>query len=99
MMRFLGWPEPRILDFLARQLDLGINSRGGPRDRNAVRVHAARLLLKIPVTTARPASSSRPVPGTAPRPALPPPSRAPFAARTPGPGRAAGDSASEPDRR
>jgi hypothetical protein len=60
MMRDLGLPEPRILDFLAHEMDLRVNSRGGPRDRNEVRVQAARLLLMMPVATTPETAPSRP---------------------------------------
>ncbi len=81
MMRFFGWPEPRILDYLVGELDWTVNSRGGPRDSNAARVRAARLLLTMPIkppsrgssataTPSRPAgrAASRPVAGVAPAP-------------------------------
>jgi hypothetical protein len=48
LMRVNGVPETLILDYLANELDATRNSRGGPRDRNEVRVRAARLLLKYP---------------------------------------------------
>jgi hypothetical protein len=73
MMRFLGWPEPRILDYLVGEHDWTIRGRGGPRDANSARVLAARLLLTMPIKPAsRPATASatpaRPAGRTAPRP-------------------------------
>jgi hypothetical protein len=48
-LRRQGLPEPMILDVLANELDLQIRGRrGGPKDRNGVRVEAARILLKYP---------------------------------------------------
>lgn len=57
MMRMYGIPEPTILDTIARDLHKTMNTRGGPRDEEEVRVRAAWFLLNIPVGSAR-----RPVP-------------------------------------
>ncbi len=51
LMRRYGMPETIIFDYLANELDHYRNMRGGPRDRNEVRVRAARLLLTYPPTT------------------------------------------------
>jgi hypothetical protein len=61
MIRRLGLPEPMVLDYLAHELHNTINTRGGPRDQNEVRVRAAQLLLNIPITPP-PASTSAPRP-------------------------------------
>lgn len=76
MMRSVGLPETLILDDLAHGFHKQLNSRGGPRDQNEVRVRAARELLSVPVAATRkpsaPAASTRPasIPpdGRAPRP-------------------------------
>ncbi|MFO0910904.1 MAG: hypothetical protein U0794_21615 [Isosphaeraceae bacterium] len=49
LMRLAGLPEPMIFDFLANKLHRTLNTRGGPRDENEVRVRAARLLLSYPL--------------------------------------------------
>jgi hypothetical protein len=68
-MRRLGLPEPMILDYLSNELDHLRGSREGPRDRNEVRVLAARILLKVPLTPSLPPPSvTAPAPGPAPRP-------------------------------
>ena len=48
MLRSQGVPEPVILDVLAHEEHNKINTRGGPRDRNEVLAHAAKLLLEYP---------------------------------------------------
>jgi hypothetical protein len=53
LMRSAGLPEPVILDYLAHGLHKTLNSRGGPRDEDEVRVRAGRLLLQFPVSTAK----------------------------------------------
>lgn len=58
-MRSFGIPEPMILDSIANELHRTMNSRGGPRDENEVRVRAAKELLKYPVTPTRKATASR----------------------------------------
>lgn len=52
-MRACGLPEPVILDFLAHKLHKTINTRGGPRDENGVRINAAQMLLGIPLPVTR----------------------------------------------
>jgi hypothetical protein len=49
-LRKVGVPEPGVLDFLANELHRYVNSRNGPRDKDDVRVHAAKqlLLMKLP---------------------------------------------------
>jgi hypothetical protein len=71
LMRSLGLPEPVILDKLCHLLHKTINTRGGPRDPNEVRVRAARLLLSFPIVQGRdtpPAAAALPVSRTATRP-------------------------------
>jgi hypothetical protein len=50
VLRKVGVPEPGVLDFLANELHHYVNSRNGPRDKDDVRVHAARqlLLMRLP---------------------------------------------------
>ncbi len=63
-LRKQGLPEPMILDILARDLDKQIRGkRGGPRDRNGVRVRAALLLLNYPPPP-MPEENSAAAPGT-----------------------------------
>jgi hypothetical protein len=57
-MRACGLPETVILDYLAHKLHRTLNTRGGPRDENEVRVRAAQLLLSLPVVTPHPAASA-----------------------------------------
>ncbi|MBY0396703.1 MAG: hypothetical protein K2X91_09585, partial [Thermoleophilia bacterium] len=59
-MRSCGLPETVILDYLAHKLHPTINSRGGPRDADEVRIRAARMLLAIPVTGAPAAALNGP---------------------------------------
>jgi hypothetical protein len=47
-LRADGLPEARILDFLAHDLDSTIGTRGGPANRDGVRVRAALRLLQFP---------------------------------------------------
>ncbi|WP_165222644.1 hypothetical protein [Aquisphaera insulae] len=47
LIRSLGVPEPAVLDFLANELDHSLNTRNGPRDRDNVRIQAAKQLLTI----------------------------------------------------
>ncbi|GAC1465333.1 MAG: hypothetical protein NVSMB9_04840 [Isosphaeraceae bacterium] len=65
LMRSLGVPEPLILDQLARGIHPTLNSRGGPRDEDEVRVKAAELLMSIPIRPTRRNPSSLPMPATA----------------------------------
>jgi hypothetical protein len=44
--RSLGLPEPAILNLLSDELVFQIGTREGPRNRNDVRIRAARMLLK-----------------------------------------------------
>lgn len=60
MMRTWGWPEPKILDYLAHDFDLMIGARGGPRSKDDVRVWAARLLLSLPPTPRPVAEAGKP---------------------------------------
>jgi hypothetical protein len=46
MLRSLGMPEPGILDYLANSIDRSRNSRNGPHSSDAVRVTAAKQLLR-----------------------------------------------------
>jgi hypothetical protein len=50
-LRAAGLPEARILDFLASELDHTIGTRGGPANRDEVRVRAAQRLLQYPPTS------------------------------------------------
>jgi hypothetical protein len=84
LMRVVGVPEPLILDQICHEFDKVMNTRGGPRSEDEVRVRAARALLAIPLRPARKPStasgepqpspgpdahaSSRPAPGPGPRP-------------------------------
>ena len=52
LMRACALPEPVILDYLAHKLHKLINTRGGPRDENDVRIKAAQLLLATPLPNA-----------------------------------------------
>ena len=52
MMRGVGVPEPLVLDQLCHEFDKLINTRGGPRTEDEVRVRAARALLALPVSPA-----------------------------------------------
>ena len=61
IMRGLGFPEPVILDFLAKKVDKSKNSRGGPRTKEEVRVLAAKILLSFPL-----AAPSRSTPAAPP---------------------------------
>ena len=47
MLRKLGVPEPRLLDFLANEIHRSINSRNGPKDSSDVLIDAAKQLLNI----------------------------------------------------
>lgn len=47
-MRSCGLPETVVLDFLSHKIHQTMNTRGGPRDANEVRIWAARLLLSYP---------------------------------------------------
>ena len=47
MLRKLGVPEPRLLDFLANEICRSINSRNGPKDSSDVLIDAAKQLLNI----------------------------------------------------
>jgi hypothetical protein len=47
-LRALGLPEARVLDFMARELDHTIGTRGGPANQDGVRVRAAQRLLLFP---------------------------------------------------
>ena len=61
LMRLQGLPEPVILDALANELDPMIRGkRGGPKDRNGVRVVAAKLLLTFPPPPVPEESSATP---------------------------------------
>jgi hypothetical protein len=51
-LRAAGLPEARIFDFLASELDRTMGTRGGPANRDAVRVRAAQRLLQYPPTAA-----------------------------------------------
>jgi hypothetical protein len=53
LMRSAGLPEPVILDYLAHGLHMTLNTRGGPRDKDEVRVRAGKLLLQFPLATAK----------------------------------------------
>jgi hypothetical protein len=66
VLRKVGVPEPGVLDFLANELHHYVNSRNGPRDKDDVRVQAAKqlLLLKLPRISA---ASSAENPTTQPR--------------------------------
>jgi hypothetical protein len=67
LLRSIGLPEPAILDYLAHDLHKHINTRGGPRDEDEVRVRAARLLLSLPLPTSRrPSAEPVAVPSASP---------------------------------
>jgi hypothetical protein len=53
MLRAQGVPEPMILDLLAHEQHVNINTRGGPRDQNEVLASAAKILLTYPPTAPR----------------------------------------------
>ena len=84
MMRYLGLPEPKILDYVAHRYHPTIHARGGPRDENEVRVRAARALLAMPLASAPGTPSmawvfrpgSQPV-AAGPKPIVPSPGRHP----------------------
>jgi hypothetical protein len=52
-MRVCGLPEPVILDYIAHRMHKTLNTRGGPRNEDEVRVKAAAFLLKVPLRPAR----------------------------------------------
>ena len=58
LIRSLDLPESVLLDFLSVELQRLIGARNGPRDRNDVRVRAAKLLLSYEL----PAPDSAPAP-------------------------------------
>jgi hypothetical protein len=62
-LRVLGLPEARVLDFLARELDHTIGTRGGPINQDGVRVRAAHRLLMYPPPPV-PEAGSTPAPRT-----------------------------------
>ena len=70
-MRAFAIPEPMILDAIANEFHRTMNSRGGPRDENEVRVRAARELLKYPVATTGKPTQAAQVRAGATLPALP----------------------------
>ena len=78
MMRSIGLPEPVILDYISHGLHKTLNTRGGPRDEDEVRVRAARFLLSIPLPGA-PKAGAKP---REPRPALGNPVALPARTRT-----------------
>jgi hypothetical protein len=80
LMRYFGAPEAMLLDDLAADIDQTRGTRGGPRDRNAVRVIAGRLLLRYPPPTP-PGPGSAPPAAAAPT-STPAPTKA-TVARTP----------------
>ncbi len=66
-IRSLGLPEVAILNFLSDLIHLRIGTRDGPRDRNEVRIRAARALLKygLPGTdVSESTDAGQPVAGT-----------------------------------
>jgi hypothetical protein len=65
LMRTWGWPEPKILDYLAHDFDPMIGARGGPRSKDDVRVWAARLLLSLPPTPRPGTEAAKPAAGPA----------------------------------
>ncbi len=72
-LRALGVSESVILDFLANELNHDLGARNGPRSRNDVWIHAARLLLDYESRAPRPADVPA-APGRPPgRPAAPQP--------------------------
>jgi hypothetical protein len=70
LLRTLGIPEPVILDYLCNGLHKTMNTRGGPRDENEVRVLGARALINLQVkAAAKPApAAARPVAAVRPGP-------------------------------
>jgi hypothetical protein len=77
LLRVNGVPEAAILERLANELDATRNSRGGPRDRNEVRVRAAQLLLRYrpsaPQTEKPAAATARTTAARAPAAGVPRP--------------------------
>lgn len=63
MLRSFGVPEPGILDYLANNLHRSINSRNGPRSPDAVRVLAAKQLLRSKVNSSSDAPALAPPSG------------------------------------
>ena len=60
-MRQIGLPEPVILDWICtNKIHKSLNSPGGPRTEDEVRIRGAMLLLKYPVQTARKTSATAP---------------------------------------
>jgi hypothetical protein len=60
MMRDFGLPETMILDYIASNVDRrSLGTRGGPRSKDEVWVHAARLLLTMPPSPPAKAQSGR----------------------------------------
>ena len=61
-IRSLGVPESVFLDFFAVDLERLIGARNGPRDKNDVRVRAAKLVLSydLPAPAPVPGARSRP---------------------------------------
>jgi hypothetical protein len=66
--RSLDLPETAILNFLSDEIHLRIGAREGPRNRNEVRIRAAKMLLNFPLPAngataspdANPSASSNP---------------------------------------
>lgn len=58
-LRGIGIPEPVVLDYVASKVHNTMNTRGGPRDENEVRVRAAQFLLSYPLpATRKPATAN-----------------------------------------
>ncbi len=69
-MRSIGVPEALILDQICHEFDKLLNTRGGPRSEDEVRVRAARALLAIPLNSPgkKPAAAAGFVRGVGNRP-------------------------------
>jgi hypothetical protein len=58
--RSLDLPEATILNFLSADLDLQVGTREGPRNRNEVRIRAAKLLLNFELSAPTASTSVNP---------------------------------------
>jgi hypothetical protein len=63
LIRALGLPESVFIEFLAVDLERLIGARNGPRDKNDVRVRAAKMVLSYELPAPDPVVASRASPG------------------------------------